>query len=800
MKQLLTVIAMLCSLAAKAQTLRGRIVDSLQAPVPYISVALLNAKDSIVVKGTNTDASGYFIFEGLKTGNFLIKAIGAGFEELFPPAYSLDSLSDINTGPFVLHPSAHNLDEVSVTAVKKLVEFKNGNIIVNIEDSPLAVGNSLYDLLSRLPTVSVIKDVISIGGKGGAVVMIDERPLQMSGQQLINVLKGIQASNIEKIEILKNPPVKYDAAGIGFINVKTKKLKVTGFSGSVNLDYNQGFYANKDAGLTLNYKGRSFSVFSSLNGGNDESLFTLLFNKDVTYDGITTSFNEVTREKQSNLFASYTLGADWHLNQKNTIGFRVEGSNGKGTPSMKGVNSLNNGSLGYHQLVFTSIKPSAWNYINYNLNAEHRFDTLGTKLRFSFDYSPNLDLNSGDYENYFLDSAGNTKLSPLIFKSDNNLRFLIYSARLDLEKQLDKTLKLEAGAKGNDQIMITNFNFSNKNFLTGEYITDSTFTNGFTYKEQIFAGYLNLIKEYKKFSFQLGLRGENTSIKAASSTSHVTFTRDYFNLFPMASVDYNPSEKHSYQLSYNRRIDRPDYSSFNPYREFTNLFTSGQGNPYLIPEYYNNIEFTHGFQSFLYNTLGFSVVDNFLYEYQVQNDSTKETVIRASNLDRRYNYDYSLFLEAEFTNWWALSFEAAVRYAVFSGRVDGKRYSGSGIPTFCSLDNLFTLPKSFKAQLSSRYSGTTREVLSTDKSQWAVDLSIQKLFLKEKLIVTIGMNDIFYTSVNRTSMQYLNINSTFKVTEDTQRFKIGISYNFGKVKIEEREIKNKEEEDKRLKH
>jgi iron complex outermembrane recepter protein len=784
---------------AKAQTLKGRLVDSLQAPVPYISVALLKAKDSSIIKGTNTDGRGDFIFRELNKDSLLIKVVGVGFEEIFPAIYVVDSLSDLNAGTLVLHPAAYNLNEVSVTVMKKLIEFKHGNIIVNVENSPLAVGNSLYDLLSRLPTVSVINDDISIQGKGGARILMDERILQMSGQQLITVLKGIRASSIEKIEILKNPPVKYDAEGVGFISVKTKKLKISGFSGSVNIDYQQGFYANKDAGLLLNYKGKSFAVFSGISCGNDESLFTLLFSKNVTNDGVTINFNELTKEKQSNLFASYIFGADWYLNNKNTLGFRIEGSDGRSMPDLKGVNSLNTDILGYREMIFTSFRPNAWNYVNYNLNSEHQFDTLGTKLRFSFDYSPNLDLNSGDYENYFYDSLGNTAFPPLLFKSDNNLRFIIYTARLDFEKQLNKTLKLETGLKGNDQNMTTNFAFSNKELLTGEYVIDTAFTNGFTYKEHIYAGYINFLKEYKTISFQIGCRAENTAIRASSETGSITYKRDYFNLFPMLSIDYNPSEEHSFQLAYNRRIDRPDYTSFNPYRQFTNLFTSTRGNPYLLPEYYHNIEFTHGFQGGLYNTIGFSVVDNLFYQYQIQNDNTGETVITESNLDKRYNYDYSLFLSTDVTDWWELNFESSVRYATFSGTVNGKSYWGDAFPYLFSTENQFSFPKSFKVELSGRYFGATKEVLSNDKSRWAVDVAIQKNFLNDKLNITIGMNDIFYTWISATNAQYLNVNSTFKTTEDTRRFKIGISYNFGKVKVEQREI-IKNEEEKRLDH
>jgi iron complex outermembrane recepter protein len=792
--------AFLYSLSFKTQTISGVITDSLKAPVPYVPLGLLNAKDSSIVKGTNTNDNGHFIFKDIKPGKYLLKIEAVGFETKITSIYTIDSLRDLNTGPLAIHPSAVNLNEVSVTTVKKLVEFKNGNITVNIENSPLAVGNSLYDLLSRLPTVTIIDDVISIQGKEGVRILIDGRLQQMSGQPLINLLKSIQASTIEKIEILKNPPVKYDAAGTGFISVKTKKLKITGFSGSANLSYNQGFYSNQDAGLSLNYKGKSFAVFSSINGGNDEMRYVSRYDKRITYNDITTNFYQRTTEKDSNLYASYNFGADWYLNKHNTVGFRIEGSNGRFVPKRNGTNTLSDDSPGYDQLVFSSVRPNSWDYINYNINSEHLFDTIGTTLRLSFDYSPNIDLHKGDFQNYFLDSSGNHTLPPRIFKSDNNLKFVIYSGKLDFEKQLSKTLKLETGVKGNEQSMVTGFNFNNKNTITGEYTVDTVFTNSFTYKEQIYAGYVNFSKEIKKFSFQLGVRGENTNIRAGSVNKNITFTRDYFNLFPLANLNYNPSEKHSWQLSYNRRINRPNYTSFNPYKFFLNLLVSYQGNPYLLPEYRDNFEFTHGYKNSIYTQISVSIVHHAFLGYPLQNDSTKESLFLQSNLGNAYIYSYNPYIQKDLTKWWNISLSGWASYITLKGKIGDRDYSGISFQSGVFITNQLTLPKSFKAEISGRYLAPVHIVIDDIKSQWALDFAVRKNILKDKLNVSVGMNDVFYTWIRRTSTSYLNINSQFKGTFDTRRFKASLTYNFGKVKVQQRQTKSNEEEKARLSH
>jgi hypothetical protein len=326
------------------------------------------------------------------------------------------------------------------------------------------------------------------------------------------------------------------------------------------------------------------------------------------------------------------------------------------------------------------------------------------------------------------------------------------------------------------------------------------YTNGFEYKEQITAAYVNLMKEYKKFSFQAGMRGENTIVKAGSIKKDVMYTRDYFNLFPMVSVNYNPSQKHSFQLSYNRRINRPSYSSFNPYKYFVNLFVSVQGNPYLLPEYHQSIEFTHGLHSSFYNTLGFSVINNFFYGYPFQNDSTKETLQKTGTLAEAYDYSYSMYLQHEIKKWWNVSFNGIATYLQFAGKIEEKDYSGNALQFRFFINNQLSLPKSLKLEVAARYFAPTNVVIYQKGPMFALDLGIRRNFFKNKMSITVGMNDIFYTWVVTDKVQYDNINSRFRATYDTQRFKANITYNFGKVKVQQRQTKSNQEEKGRLEH
>ncbi|MCE3228772.1 MAG: hypothetical protein K0S32_3323 [Bacteroidetes bacterium] len=780
--------------------IEGAIVDDKDQPSSFCALALLKSGDSSQVKGNITDADGKFSFEAIPSGTFIIKASASGFDDGYSGVIIIDSLSKINLEPIVLKTKAVNLNEVAVTVIRKPVEFKNGNIVMNVQDSPIAIGNTVYDLLTKLPGVSIVDDVISIQGKGGVRIMIDDRIQQLPAAALINMLRSMNSSNVDKIEILKNPPAKYDAAGSAMINIKLKKVKLTGFSGSTYVNYMQGFYSIKDGGLSLNYKGRNFAVFSNFTSGYNEYRYYSDFTKRVTFNNTTTEFHQLTGERNANLFYTYNGGADWYINKRNTVGFKIDGGEGTFTSYRSGNNYLSDNTLGYKELEFGSTRPNNWRFLNININSEHKLDSSGTLLKISADYSPNGDVHKGDFQNYFLDSLGNNALYPTIFKTNNKLDYVFYSARIDFEKPLSKTSKFETGVKANQQSMLSDILFQTFDHSSSTYKTDSVYTNVFQYREQISAAYINFQKEYKKFNFYAGLRGENTLVEAESKTSGFTFTRQYFNLFPVASIDYNASQKNSFTIAYNRRIDRPGFTQFNPYKFFMNLFVSFEGNPYLMPQYNNSLEFSHNYKGSLFNTVYLSKVHHSFYGYPVQNDSTKESLNRTSNLDNLHIIGYNVYYQKDITKWWFAAFSGNISLLEFNGNVEGNTYGDASYQYYAFLNSVFTLPQKIKFEINANIMAENQVVIYVNQPKWQVDFALKKSFLKEKMNLVVGMNDIFFTMVNRNTVRYRNISSELFNTSDTRRFKVNLSYNFGKIKVQQRKTKSNEEEKRRLSH
>lgn len=785
-----------CGLAQNQ--IKGRVSDSLNAPMPYITVALLQANDSSIVKGTNTNETGEFEFKNLKRGDYLVTADAIGYVKYLSEKFLLDSTQQIELPTIKLEPGSVNLKEVAITVQKKTIEFKGGNIIVNIDGSPMAVGNSVYDLLSRLPGVTVDNDVISINGNAGVKVMIDDRVQQMAGAQLINLLKSIQGSTIDKIEVLKVPSVKHDAAGGGgMINIKTKKIKITGFSGSVFLSASQGFFTNYGSGLSLNYKGKNISFFSGANIDQNTRRLDMVFERHVTNDTITTHLYQKNYNKTFERFYSYYIGSDWFINKKNILGFKVESNPGLTEVNRRGEIKLVNNDLGYDVLPYYSDTYTDWDDYNANLNFEHLFDTVGTKLKFVTDYTYNRGLYSGKNDNRFKDTDGNEVLPFFVFTNTNNNGLSLIASRLDFEKKFGKSVYIETGGKYSYNDMYSDFVLKRKNQTTGEYEVDSVFTNRFEYNEQISAAYFNLRKEWKKVNFSMGVRAENTAIDAKSITNGLVTKRSYLGFFPVVSVDYNRNESHAFSLSYNRRLERPNYNSFNPYRAFySNILVSGRGNPYLLPQYNNSFNISHTYKSSLTNSLNYSYIENAIMGYSYQNDSTKQLIWETGNLKKVQNLAYNLHLYYEIRKWWTISFHTGVYVLMYDGQLNNLPYKVNSWSYGAWIHNQFMLPKDVRLEISGFCLGPWLGGIYNTQPRGALNIALKKSFFKDKLDISVSGNDILYTLSVYNKVNYQNQNYFTKDEPDTRRFNIGVSYNFGKYKVRRRDNKSASEEER----
>ena len=793
---------LLFSLIAEAQTITGLVADSTGLPMPYVPVALLHSKDSTVYKGTITSDSGRYNFEKLKPGTYLIKVIAAGFKESYTFSFKLDSLAGITQPDIRVRSNGVNLNEVSVTAIQQTVEFKNGNIIVNVENSPLAKGNTVYDLLLKLPGVSIDDNIIFLNGKTGVVFMLDGRVLQLSNIQLLNMLKSMNTELVEKIELLKNPPVKYDATGTsGMINIRIKKTKLYGTSGSIYTSNSFGFYPRYMSGLSLNYKVKRVTLFSNIDYNHSYYQSNDQFNKKFKTDSTLTEFEGLNYYKESEENITLKIGADWQVNKKNIIGFKIDGGPGVYQSDGHGINTIRGyNDMGFDHLNASVHSPSKWNAVNYDINAGHSFDTAGTVLNFTADYTRLTENNSLSFENIYLGLDNNEALPSNTYRSDNAGQTDILASKLDFVKNINAKSSFEAGSKASIVNTTNNYVFERKNNSTGDYSIDTTLSNNYTYYEQTLAAYFNYIRSFSGINMQLGLRAENTELIGENIGKEFSVSKSYFNLFPNIILDYTASEKHIFQLNLNRRIDRPIYNNLNPFRIYRDQYSYVEGNPFLLPHYSNTAELTHGFKQVLTNTFTYTRIDNVILFYTSQDDSTKVTTQSMKNMKYNNYWAYSFFARKDIKKWWNVSANGLLAYIEYYGDVNGVIFNTKGFYYNASLTNTFIEPKNTKIEILAFYRSGKNNGLIQAKYRWMMSLAIKKAFFKNKLDCSIGVNDIFYTSVGRSYAKFDNQDWNFYQTTDTRRLVVSINYNFGKLKITEREVISNEEERGRLNH
>jgi hypothetical protein len=800
-KTFIPALGLFLSSALIAQvTVSGRALDTFNVPLPFVNLAILKAIDSSYVNGSTTNNNGEFVINNVMPGAYFLRITAIGYAYPKALVFTVKDTS-LNLPDMVLIQASTELNEVSVSALKEMVQYKDGMIVMNVEDSPLTTGNTVLDLLKRLPGVYIDnQNSIILNGKGGVRIMLDGTIQRLSGQQLFGVLSSMNAEQVSKIEVMSNPPVKYDADGnAGMINIVTKKVKIVGVSGNIVLGGSMGHAARGFADGTLNYKGKNFVLFGNLGFAKRTFYNSYVFDRTYEQDGGVTYLGEDGEQINYQEIMWWKLGGDFNISDQTVIGFRLNGGPSSAPFSDEGVNRVEGfNDLGFDYYNYSSYTKEAWSNPGINLNAEHKFDTLGTALSFSGDYSAYSGTRQALSKNNFLDNNNQEVLPRNYFQSTHITSIDILTLKLDFNKKIQPFINMETGIKGTYVNSRNGYTLERENHQTEIMEIDSLFSNQFRYNEKILAGYLNFKKEFKKVSVQVGARGESTIVDAKNITSGFIIDRNYFNLFPAGTVTYTPSVTNSFQFSVSRRIDRPGYREQNPFKSYQDNYSSSIGNPQLIPQTNYTAEFTYSWRGILHNTISYSRFSNRIMPYDYQDDSTKETISTLGNIKASNYYAYNMFFQKSMKTWLNLQLSGSFFYVEFKGILNGSTVNRSSPGYNANINNEFLLPKNFKLQLSGFYSGPSVNGIQRINSNWGIDIACRKTMFKEQLTINVSFFDIFHTNVFNMSSRFQNQDYIFISTPDTQRVGVTISYKLGKVKVHKREVESNEQEKSRL--
>lgn len=773
---------------AFAGSITGSVADVDGIALGTANVILLSEDDKTLIKSALTEEDGTFVLSDIADGNYLLKITMLGYTEYSKAGVTIKGVN-VDMGKLVLERSTTTLKQVSVRAQKPLIEVKADRLIVNVENSIVSSGSSALEVLARSPNVNVDQDDnISIKGRQGVTVMIDGRPMAISGTDLANMLKSMPSSTIEKIEIISNPGAKYDAAGVGgIINIKTKRTKKAGVSGSANTSIAQGVYPKYDVGANLNYRNKKVSAYTSYNYADRGWFNNLILDRRFldSSDQLLGSYKQNNFSKMYFKSHSLTLGGDYALTNKTTIGAVLTGSYFGFDPKVNNNSTYLDGNddVVYYFNTKGEHQNSFYNYTT-NLNLRHRFDSTGKELTVDLDYARYWSDVTQNFVTSYSYADGITNVPDYHMMSDLAGLTQIRSLKADYTQPLKGNAKFEAGIKSS---YVTSDNeplFYER--TTGDFVLDTKRSNHFLYKENINAVYVNTNKDWKKWSTQVGLRMENTNVVADQITLDSTYEWSYTQLFPSLAVQRHLNAKHDLGISLSRRIQRPNYQQLNPFKYFVDNTTYREGYPYLRPALTYSVEATHTFMRMFVTSFTYSITNDQIVQViqPSETDTGRVTVQTNKNLTSMRYYALSGAYPYQITKWWNTMLNANLYYAHYKGNIANTNLSKGTLAYTLSSTNRFMLPKNFSAEVSAWYQSKQVYGYMDLKSMWMLNAGVQKTLMNNKATLKLNVQDAFWKGYPRATSTYEQYVEDFTARRTSRQVTLSFAYRFGNNKMQ----------------
>jgi hypothetical protein len=767
----------------------GKVIDGNAKTVESATITLQRAKDSSVAKISVANKQGDFVFENVSEGKYLVVISAVGHTKGYSEPFEITSSNtSVTLKTIELIPVSKELGNVSVTARKPLVEQKIDRMLVNVEAAVTNMGSSALDVLEKSPGVSVDKDGnISLKGKQGVVVLIDGRETQLGGTDLANYLRSLNANQLEQIEIMTNPPAKFDASGTsGVINIKTKKNRQMGYNGSLNLGYGQGRYPKVNEGLNLNYRNKKVNLFTNLSHNYNRGFGLMEIDRtfrDKSTKELRSIFEQVAKMQNTSQNYGAKIGVDYFASKKTTFGVVFNGFLSDRINENRNTTDISDafGNPNSQTRAFSG-NDQLWKNFSTNLNFRRVLDTANSELTADVDFVIYNSKNDQTLINSYFDASGNPT-----FKADTLLGALpqdirIYSGKIDYLKYMGKDIRFEAGIKSS--LVKTDNDAAYDSILNNQMVHDFNRSNHFIYEENINAAYINFSRPLsKKWNAQAGLRLENTNAKGDQVTTGEKFDRHYTQLFPTLYLQYKANDKNSFVLNYGKRIRRPDYQRLNPFINFLDRYTYQQGNPNLKPQFSHNIELSHSFKGMITTTLNYTNTTDIIQQVIEQNEAKNETYVKAANIAKQRQFGISVNTTIPITKWWRSNVFVNAFNNKFDGIVNDTMISVKATTLQLNGSQQFNFAKTWSAEISGFYRTGGIEGVIQARSMGMISAGISKEIFQKKATLRLNVRDIFYTQGFRGISKYGNVDARFTENRDSRVVNIGFTYRFSKGKM-----------------
>lgn len=783
MKKYFTVLFLSCYFLGFSQViLKGKIVDN-NTPIELANVLLIGS-DNKIIEGTITNEEGQFVLE-VKKGTYFLQVSFLGYEKWKEKIVAKESE---NLGNIKLVEKENSLNEVVVNANQKVFVKKADRLVFNVKNSLIGKANGdVTELLNFAPSVIVEGENIQVLGKDGVKILINGRESKLTGNGLMAFLRSLKATDIDNIEIINNPPAKYEAEGnVALINIIIKKKEIEFWNSNITGAYRQGFYSLASYSGMFNYNKKKFSFSTSVSGANGNTRGeekNKIFYPDNFWNQ-ETYYKYKTKYLTANIFSEYRINSNWLIGGQYTGSFSTPNSSNNGNINIEGITQPN---------IVTKVDNRG------NEEGEKRFN--GVNFHTVINITPkrviNVDFDYFDYErdqksivNSFFNPSGN--INNISNTSSQNVSN--FSSKVDVEYPF-KNVALNFGGK-------LSFTETDNDVLISGVVNFDQQTS-FNYKEDIQALYTSMSSSFglSEWSFQSGLRMERTETLAKEKTLNNEFKNDYLNFFPSIYINYKPSQHHNFSLNYSKRILRPRFNTLNPFRIYTSPFSYSEGNPNLQPVLLSNISLSHLYKSFLSTEIYFSKAENSSGQVAVLDaDNLTQSITRLNYFD---GYDIGFWLNHLYNKkkgWQSLN-----TFHIYYNKSTSKIYpltpkSITGVAAILKTTNHFTLDKNRKAlvgfDFSYRFPNTSKELIH-NYEQFIFNAFV-KYNVNKNLQLSLNANNILREyNFNNESVRN-GIKAIYSGYYDTQYIKFSVNYSFGnrKVRKANRQLGNKDEKNR----
>lgn len=759
---------------AQALELKGKV------NVPYANIVLQNNTDTLQSFKKQADKDGFFSFSSLKRGNYLLKLTALGYGP-YNQTIAIDT--SISLSFITLAPEVSSLQAVVVKGKRPTVVRKLDRVELTVENTALSSA-SAWEILKRAPGVQSGGDQLSVRGSKGILVTINDKKVLLSGEELKAYLEGLDGNQVSSVEVITNPPAKYEATGSAVINIKLKRSAQPGYKGLLSSTFQQGQYARGNLGTSQYYHKGKFAAAGSYSFAKG-----IYYNiiKEVTRFGPSQQIWEdvLRRKNYRDAEHTYRLGLDY-TDSLNQIGISTDGYRAPGNHARYNVPTYvydsNGGLLRYFNSINSRQSPN--HNSNYAINWQRQI-SVNEKIAWSADYTNYNNLAQQDISTtyYMVDPRSEH------FHTDTRQQIRLAASGLDYSNQ-GSLFGTEAGLR-----------YSHVNASHELSAINLPIANDFAYKEAVTAGYVSLSRELKRWSLKAGLRAEYTSISSRSQSPRESNRQNYLNLFPTLFAQYRINQSHVLGISYGKRIARPLYTYLNPSRIYFSPNSYLIGDARLKPALNGQYSFSYRYKN-AFGIEGYYIDEkNPTIQLPYQDNANNMLIQKVTNVpgNRYYGLDLSASLQPAL--WWSIDLQAGPGSMQSSfGLSDGRILRQSRLIFTASAASQLTFDK------KSGFTGTLNYSMNQGGLQGPAQLGntsslgagLRKKLFRDRGELSVMVSDVYRGEQVKVSSMYADQHNYFTYYGDTQNIRIALRYNLGDMGMKVKGGKEKTAEQNRL--